>query len=146
MTISTETLVRNEVESLHEFFVGWFSGVNAKDNFQSEFTARFAEDFLLVPPSGKLLNLKDLAESIHNGYASNPAFRIQIRNTKIRRIFGNKILATYEEWQRNALASKPANNGRIATVLFQRAAPLRWLHIHETWLPAAQTRADAYNF
>ncbi len=146
MTTSTRIIVNNEVESLHDFLVGWFSGATSKECFQDEFLNRFDREFLLVPPSGKLLNLAELAESIHAAYASNPEFRIEIRNTKVRRIFGNKILATYEEWQRNALASSPADNGRIATALFQRAAPLRWLHIHETWLPEAQTRADAYDF
>jgi hypothetical protein len=56
------------------------------------------------------------------------------------------VLATYEEWQRNALASKPADNGRIATVVFKIGDPLKWVHIHETWLPEAVMAPDDYDF
>ena len=59
------------------------------------------------------------------------------------------MLATYEEWQRNALASTPPDNGRVATVLFEddRAEDrLRWLHIHETWLPEEVMAAGPYDF
>lgn len=40
------------------------------------------------------------------------------------RLASDFILATYEGWQRNALASKPPDNGRIASVLFRGVRPL----------------------
>ncbi|MEM8809604.1 MAG: hypothetical protein AAGF01_26575, partial [Cyanobacteria bacterium P01_G01_bin.38] len=77
----------------------------------------------------------DIASSIRQGHASNPDFRIAIRDVQIRKVFDGHILATYEEWQRNALASTFPDNARLATVLFANTQPLRWVHIHETWMP-----------
>ena len=87
-----------------------------------------------------------LADAVRGAYASNPEFRIVIRNVCVRRTFGDTLLATYEEWQVNALASKPSNNARLASVLFKSTARLSWLHIHETWMPQAQTGAERFDF
>lgn len=138
--------VREEVESLHEFFCGWFGGRLPKSSFESQFLSRFSEDLIFVPPAGMLLGLENLSKSVFSGYASNPDFRIQIRNVEVHREFDGHILATYEEWQRNALESEPPDNGRVATVLFSSSKPLKWLHIHETWLPSDIMAADTYDF
>ena len=141
-----ESVVRAEIEALHEFFVGWFSGALAADAFEAGFSARFDPQFLLVPPAGTLRSLPQLTESVRARHATNPEFRIAIRNVKLRRRLDGHLLATYEEWQCNALASRPPENARIATVLFRDVRPLRWLHIHETWLPEAIARAGPYDF
>lgn len=47
--------VRIEIESLHKFFVGWFSGALSEGRFEPDFFVRFAPDFLLIPPAGTLL-------------------------------------------------------------------------------------------
>jgi hypothetical protein len=138
--------VRQEIESLHGFFVGWFSGALPETDFEEGFLRRFDPDLILIPPAGVRLGLEDIASSVRQAHASNPTFRIAIRSVQIQRIFDRHILATYEEWQRNALASTPPDNGRIATVLFEHTEPLRWLHIHETWLPAAIAAAGPYDF
>jgi hypothetical protein len=146
MSSETEARVRAEVEALHEFFVGWFSGALPAAEFEPGFLSRFEADFLLVPPAGTLLSLDQLADGVEFAHATNPDFRIAIRNVTLRREIDGHILATYEEWQRNALASTPPENARIATVLFRDARPLRWLHIHETWLPEAVAQAGPYDF
>lgn len=146
MTIGDDEDVRQEVQALHEFFVGWFAGTLAHSDFEAAFLARFDPAFLLVAPGGALMTLDDLAASVRRGYASNPGFRIAIRNVRIRQLFDRHILATYEEWQRNALASTPPENARIASVLLRKAEPLQWLHIHETWLPDAVASAGPYDF
>ena len=141
-----EDIVREEVESLHRFFVGWFSGALAEDEFERGFEIRFAPDLVFIPPAGSLLGLDDLVPSIRAGRGSNPEFRIAIRNVKVHRVLENHIIATYEEWQRNALASKPPDNARVATVVFERTIPLTWLHIHETWMPEEVAAAGPYDF
>lgn len=83
-----EQRVRQEIEALHAFFVGWFSGALAPDAFEEGFLRRFDSDLLLIPP----------------------------------------------------------DNGRVATVLFRETEPLRWLHIHETWLPESVQSAGPYDF
>ena len=60
--------------------------------------------------------------------------------------WGDMVLATYEEWQRNALASDPPDNGRIATVLLELGPDIVWHHVHETWLPPDRIRAGSYDF
>ncbi len=146
MNSTLESKVRNEVEALHRFFVGWFSGALPINSFEPEFLARFDRDFLLIPPAGALLTLGELQTALQRSHASNPDFRIAIRNVKVHRVLDNHILATYEEWQRNALASKPPDNARITTVIFSQAQSLQWLHVHEIWLPESIASAGPYDF
>lgn len=144
--------VRAEIVSLHEFFVGWFGGALAQDDetFSVGFVRRFDPAFLLIPPAGTLVPLAKLTSSIRDGYGKNPEFRIEIRNVTLRREHGKLVLATYEEWQRNAINSTPPDNGRIASAWFKQepsaANGLAWLHIHECWLPAELTGADPFDF
>ena len=146
VSTSIQERVRCEVEDLHEFFTGWFTGRLPEGDFESKFLARFSPGFVFIPPAGRLLGIEDLSASLRAGYASNPDFRVQIRSVAVRRQFDGCVLATYEEWQRNALASIPPDNGRISTVLFSSGDPLRWLHIHETWLPGDIIAAGPYDF
>jgi hypothetical protein len=143
---SLQQRVQDEVEALHRFFVGWFSGSLPATEFERGFLSRFDPTFLLIPPGGSLLSLSDLASSVRQRHASNPDFRIAIRNATVRHTSGQHVIATYEEWQRNALASRPPDNGRVATVLFSNSEPLRWLHVHETWLPESVTSAAPFDF
>ena len=145
-SLELEKQVQEEIEALHEFFVGWFSGRLPVEGFEEGFLARFDPDFLLVPPAGSLLTLGDLASGVRSAHATNPEFRIAIRNVTVRRVLDRHVLATYEEWQRNALASTPPENARLATVLFEISEPLRWLHVHETWMPKDLALAGPYDF
>ena len=144
--VNVQERVRLEVEALHEFFVGWFTGAIEESVFETEFLDRFEDDLVFIPPAGRLLGLEDLATAVRERYNSNRDFRIAIRRVQVHRVFDEYVLATYEEWQRNALASTPPDNGRAATVLFRDAERLKWLHIHETWLPADVMQAGPYNF
>lgn len=138
--------VQDEIESMHTFLGMWFRGEIAESEFEKQFLYRFSPDLIFIPPAGRFLNFNDLSMSIRSGYATNPAFRIQIRNVAVHQELDGHILATYEEWQRNARASQPADNGRIATVLFSTGNQLEWKHIHETWLPIQTMVADLYDF
>ena len=146
MNTNVENAIRDEVEALHEFFVGWFSGRLPKTAFETGLLARFDPEFILIPPAGVVLNRDGLANMLREAYGSNPEFRIAIRNVQLRRELNGCLLATYEEWQRNALASDPPDNGRVATVVFKQSEPLKWLHVHETWLPEPIMAAGPYDF
>ena len=137
MTNIVEALVREEVEGLHRFFVGWFSGAIPKSELESGFLCRFDGDFVMISPTGTLLTLDELAASLRAGYATRPDLRIAIRDVQVRRVTDEQILATYEEWQSSAPASKSVRTARITTVVFRNVEPLHWLHVHESWLPAA---------
>jgi len=143
---SIDDRVLAEVEALHGFFVGWFSGRLPKHAFQSGFLDRFDPAFVLIPPAGTFMGLEALGSAVHSAHATNPEFRIAIRNVRVLRQLDGHVLATYEEWQRNALASTPPDNARVATVLFAEGEPLHWLHVHETWLPEEVASAGPYDF
>jgi hypothetical protein len=144
--------VRAEIEAMHEFFVAWFTGAVANDDdvFQRGFARRFDPGFVLIPPAGSLLSLAGLTKSIREAHGSNPEFRIAIRDVVLRRELPGVVVVTYHEWQRDAKASTPANNGRVSTALLrpEAVAPggFAWLHVHECWLPAAIMDAGPYEF
>ena len=145
---SIAAAVRTEVETLHRFFVDWFSGQCPNDDeyFAQEFEQRFDPKFLLIPPAGTTLGLETLSQAVYTRYASNPDFQIAIRQVSVRCRSERYVLATYEEWQKNALASTPANNGRVATVVFHLDSKLTWFHVHETWLPQDVMESESYDF
>ena len=147
-----EAQAREEIEALHQFFVDWFGGLIAaqESTFDQRFVRRFHDSCELIQPSGNTLTREVFFQAIYDSYDSSPGFRIAIRNVRVRfSLPDGYSLVTYEEWQRNAVNSTPPNNARAASVLFHRdsdgAAPL-WLHIHETWLPPADTPAARFDF
>ena len=146
MNRELEQAVRDEVERLHEFFVGWFAGELPEASLDTGFVAHLGAEFVLIPPGGIVLSRDDIAEAIRQSYDSNPEFRIAIRDVQIRQELDDYLVVTYEEWQRNALQSSPPDNGRLATALFRRGPPLEWLHVHETWLPKEVMAAGPYDF
>jgi len=135
MSLAVNNMVRAEVESLHRFFEGWFSGALPRDELESEFLCRFDPGFVLIPPTGGVLTLEELAASLLVSHGTRPDFGISIRNVEVRSVSAGHVLANYEEWQQDGLASARCQNARITTVLFQNVEPLRWVHVHETWKP-----------
>ena len=140
MTMQSE----QEVLDLHAFFQDWFQGLLPKTD---ESFARFADvmdpDFHIISPAGRLTSIKDLGpglRGVHGKWrrASNEAdaSRIWIENIQVHELAGDLALVTYEEWQ---VAEGPAK-GRLSTAVFRRDPQtpngVRWLHVHETWLPA----------
>lgn len=144
--LSTAT---GEIERLHVFFVDWFSAAvdGDEETLKCGLLDRLDDEFTLIAPSGKLLKVEALANGLRAAHGSNPAFRIAIRNVRVRIADNGLMLATYEEWQRNARASIPADNGRISSVVFRRTGDeLCWLHVHETWLPEEVMKVGRYDF
>ncbi len=139
--------LKGEIEGLHIFFEEWFSGRCDQADFEGRFDHRFDSKTVLVQPGGQLYARDEFREAVRSAHGTNPDFRIQIRNVTIHREKGDLFLVTYEEWQRNALASKPPDNGRLSSVLFDMStgSPV-WLHIHETWLPEAVIQSDEFDF
>ena len=105
-----------------------------------------------MTPGGELMSGESLFGDIRKAYGTNPQFKIEIRNVTGRRLdrAGVLVLATYEEWQKNARNSKPANNARLSSVLFRQnpTAPngFLWVRVHETWLPESVISVDPFDF
>lgn len=153
MTTSTEAdLLRGateEIESLHRFFVDWFTGAVADDAalFEERFSARFDPEFVLIAPAGHMLALDELSQGVRSTYGTNPDFRIQIRNVTVRLHTQDLALVTYEEWQKAAKKTTPPNNARVGSALFRRSSRgLRWFHLQETTLPPVRVTADPFDF
>ncbi|ORU92542.1 MAG: hypothetical protein A6F71_08690 [Cycloclasticus sp. symbiont of Poecilosclerida sp. M] len=67
--------MREEIENLHIFFAGWFKGELAKDSFEEGFVARFNTTFLLIPPAGTFLTLKELQTTTYMQLRDEPCFK-----------------------------------------------------------------------
>ena len=148
---SEAKIVLAEIEALHEFFERWFTGSCERSEavFQTGLSERFSDDAVLIQPNGRSLGKAAFCSAVQNGYGGSSEFRVKIRNLQLRPAIGTgAILATYEEWQRGAVNSTPPDNGRVASVVFQRgeAGTLIWTHIHETWLPEERYDAEAFDF
>ena len=141
MSSELESRVREEIESLHEFFVGWFTGKLPTDALETEFLPRFDADFHLIPPTGDLLTLRELQAALRRSHAANPDLQICIRNVTVHRVLNDVVVATYEEWQQHAPTAAALNSARISTVVLDQARSLKWLHVHEAWLPEAVAAA-----
>lgn len=141
-----ETTIREEIEDLHVFFVDWFTGAAPKEQLETRFGPAMDEAVVFVSPDGGRLSRNDLMRGFAGAHGANPDFRIAIRDVKVQREIGDLVLATYTEWQKGAARSGRAESGRFTTVLMTRAAPHRWLHVHETWLPEAEQAAGNYDF
>lgn len=138
--------IRDDIAALHAFFEAWFNGSADPVMLDAELVARLDPAVVFISPEGHVLDASQLINGFKSMHSSNPNFRIGIRDVAIRQDLGAHILATYTEWQIGATASEPANNARLNTVLMTKSAPFRWLHVHETWLPAALQDAEAFNF
>lgn len=148
-TLSAAT---REIEELHRFFVDWFGG-HCEDSdavFSSGLTDRCDPGFTLIQPGGAGAELSTFAPGMRRAFGSNPDFRIAVRDVGVRLETADLVVATYEEWQRNARNSQPEDNGRISTALFlrdsSRPTGLRWVHVHETWLPDDVMAAGPFDF
>ncbi|MFQ5720726.1 MAG: hypothetical protein ACE5IK_14395 [Acidobacteriota bacterium] len=129
---------RQEVLDLHRFFDDWFNGrVDGSDEIFQRFSSVLDPAFVIIAPDGRIVERDPLLEAMrqaHGGRAGG-AFRIWIENESCRAAGTDLWLCTYEEWQ----ASGDESRGRVSTALFapDSDAPneVRWLHVHETWLP-----------
>lgn len=126
----------SEIERLHAFISGWFRGEIAAERFDTEFAGVLDPEFENIQPSGVVLSRSDLLEPIRSLHASNPAFRIEIREPRLLGVWPGLILATYVEAQFGALNTAPADNNRRSTAVFTVSeSALTWKHLQETALP-----------
>jgi len=137
-----EKVLKAEVEGMHEVLAAWFRGDVPADRtfFDKDLASRFAETCHIVYPSGSILARKDFLDPVFNAHASNPPFRVAIRDFRLvsQSDDGALAVACYVEDQFNALNSDPKDNARVSTVIFKvlnEGRDLTWLHIHETAMP-----------
>ena len=130
-----ENEIRQEVEELHAFFVAWYNGNLPDRAFDDEFVARLGSEFTIIMPSGIELDYDTLSSAMRQSFGKKPGFRIEIRNVRLIDTAETTAIASYEEWQHMENEGAESARGRVSTVVFSREDRLKWLHVHETWLP-----------
>ncbi|WP_299948871.1 hypothetical protein [uncultured Ruegeria sp.] len=138
--------VRYEITDIHEFFADWFNGNIARDQLESRLLSRFDDCVTYISPEGHVVGSGALRTMFENSYGANTGFKIQIHDVAIRQQVGTIVLATYTEWQIGVSNSDPSNNARITSALIDMGPPVKWLHIHETWLPEKGRAAGSFDF
>jgi hypothetical protein len=135
-SIDLVSAARDEVVGLHEFFVGWFTGVlEDADVVFARFADAVHVEFSMVVPSGEMLDRDAVVASVRAAHATvGDSFGIEIRDVVDRVVGDDLVLVTYEEWQ---LVGDRVDNRRVSTVLFVRAPTspngVQWRHLHETF-------------
>lgn len=126
-----------EIRSLHDFFVGWYTGVPEQDAFD-RFEGALAPSFEMVTPDGEVLARDDIVGYVRAERDTHDEFDIEIRNVETIDAHKGRSLLRYEEWQKTATESKNGTEteGRLSTALFVSSdtAPegVEWLYLHET--------------
>mgnify|MGYP006187582329 CR=1 FL=1 len=84
------SLQTKEIEAaildIHEFFTDWVGGRCPGDDatFQKNALERISDNLVVIMPGGRSFGKKDFAAYMKGIYGSNPAFRIKIRDIRIR--------------------------------------------------------------
>ncbi len=138
--------VEKEVEDIHVFFVEWFNGTADKATYEERFVKRFDPSAFFVGPDGVLLEYSALMEGMRGAHGINPDFRIAIRDVVVRYESKSQVVATYTEWQMNAVNAERTNNGRQTSAVLKKGDSLSWISVQETWLPDEVQDAGPYNF
>ena len=126
-----------EIETLHAFFVEWYTGTTDDDAI-ARLERALAPDFEMVTPDGTRLDRDSVIEDVRVSYERDEpgTFAIEIRNVEVIEQLDGYALVRYEEWQE----TDDGATGRLSTVLFrdEAAAPggLEWVDLHETWIEA----------
>ncbi len=135
--MTPEEKIRHEIEELHRFFEGWFTGQLTKTpSVLARLTTALADEFEIIHPGGQVTSRDALLKVIEEAHASQAgSYEIWIDKIRVRKLGNDVYFAVYEEWQRIEGTAR----GRLSTALFrvQPETPLgvAWVHLQETWLP-----------
>ena len=128
-----------EVEALHAFFQGWFTGERPRTNEElARLENALGAEFELLGPDGDVADRSAVIDAVEAGHGAasegEAPDRIDIENVDARFERDGVCLLVYEEHQRTAGSWR----GRRSTALFEAAADapggVVWRHLHETWL------------
>jgi len=121
---------RLEIVALHDAFAAWMG--RGADVF-ARFEAALVPDFSMVGPSAKRLNRAGVLAMLAGlRGAFGAGFGIEIAAFAPLSAGPEFVLVGYDEIQ----AGRPGPSRRRATALLvPDPAGLRWLAVHETWLP-----------
>lgn len=95
-----------------------------------------APSFVIVSPRGTATALPALSEGLRSAFDSwEDGGSISVENVELRHAHADLALLTYVEKQ----TVRGKDTARLSSVLMQQHDPapngVRWLHVHETWMP-----------
>jgi hypothetical protein len=124
-----------EIRSLHDFFVGWYTGRLDEGGFD-RFEDALSPDFEMVTPDGEVLTRAETVGYVREERDTHDEFDIGIRNVETIDAHEGRALLRYEEWQTKGDENETQKDGRLSTALFGTSdtAPegVEWLYLHET--------------
>ena len=129
---------RDEVVSLHEFFVGWLTGsLEDADQVFGRFVDALHPEFSMISPSGVELDRGAVVASVRAAHGTADAsFTIEIRNVVELLVSGDAVVVSYEEWQ---FVGGGVTSCRVSSAVLVRSPGtvdvVRWRHLHETLRP-----------
>lgn len=122
----------DEVRQIHAFFERWYAGTAEADELER--LDVLDESFRMIAPDGRSHTADEVCSAIEADYGRR-SIQIEIRNVWVHPF---SPVGMYEEWQ----TTDGQVTGRISTAVMVEdpSAPngLRWVHLHETWLPDAR--------
>jgi hypothetical protein len=130
---------RDEIMSLHEFFVAWYDRNTADVTDFDRFDRVMGPGLKMIPPSGDMLDRDAVVAYVRDNRATfDGDYAIEIADVELAWEAGDAVVVTYIEKQER----RGIKTARRATALFveSSSAPngVEWRHLHETWMQAAE--------
>ncbi len=123
-----------EVERLHSFFEDWFDGRG--DHTIEEFSNALDDTFFIVSPEGVKMSKRAIVGVVEQLHETGPV-SIRVENISLESTTGELIIGTYEEHQERNGERKVRLSSVGMRVDPQAPGGIRWMFVHETWLPDA---------
>ncbi|MEE9263277.1 MAG: hypothetical protein V3V11_02370 [Vicinamibacteria bacterium] len=130
---------RTEIVELHRFFEDWFRArlPQTEANFK-RVSEVLEERFEIISPRGDLMTREKLLAVLWEFYGGyrDQQYRIWTEGHRSRSLAEGQLLVTYQEWEEIEGEKK----GRLTSAIFrkeeQAANGVKWLHVHEVWIPS----------
>lgn len=108
----------------------WFSGLSS---VLPTLLARFSDEFSMITPSAKVLDLDGMEELFEQLRGTRPGLVITLSELKGIALYNEGAVISYRELQE---VDNTLLNDRRATVVFEKDASgkVLWGHLHETFI------------
>lgn len=136
-TANVHPCVREVIE-IEAFFADWISGRLPKtDAAFARFSDVLADSFLLIGPTGREISRAALLEYFSTSHGADPSIKRWVEDARVRHETETYCVVTYREGQTGVRRTVTSTISVLFTPDADAPNGVRWLHIHETPLTAA---------